>query len=148
MSNFIREYKCVFVSNYDGDTITIDVDLGFDVWRKKLKVRLLGVDTPEIRSGTKESKAAAKLAKARVKELLSAKGEPLIYMSIEKPDKYGRALGDFRDSAGNQLSETLLSEHLAVPWTNDKGLRKVWHEANYIYLVENGLLEGDPNDHD
>lgn len=42
------EYKAQVVSVYDGDTLTVDIDLGFEVWLRKQKIRLAGIDTPEI----------------------------------------------------------------------------------------------------
>ena len=46
------EYKCTVVKIIDGDTVDVDIDLGFDVWLKKQRIRLYGVDTPESRTGT------------------------------------------------------------------------------------------------
>ena len=40
-------YKCVLVRVVDGDTIDINLDLGFGVWLFKQRVRLMGIDTPE-----------------------------------------------------------------------------------------------------
>ena len=42
------EYKAQVVSVYDGETLTVDIDLGFEVWLRKQKIRLAGIDTPEI----------------------------------------------------------------------------------------------------
>ena len=42
-------YKARCVSVYDGDSITLDIDLGFNHWMLNQKIRLLGIDTPEIR---------------------------------------------------------------------------------------------------
>ena len=48
------EYKCTIVRVGDGDTVDVDIDLGFDVWLSKQRVRLYGVDTPESRTRDKE----------------------------------------------------------------------------------------------
>ena len=41
------EYKCIIVNHVDGDTVDVDLDLGFDVWLKDVRFRLTGIDTPE-----------------------------------------------------------------------------------------------------
>ena len=41
------EFKCKLVKVVDGDTIDIDIDLGFGVWLQKQRIRLYGIDTPE-----------------------------------------------------------------------------------------------------
>ena len=50
------EYPCKIKRVIDGDTVDVDIDLGFDVWLKKQRVRLYGVDTPESRTSDKEEK--------------------------------------------------------------------------------------------
>ena len=47
------EYCAKVVSVYDGDTITVDIDLGFGIVLKKQKLRLLGINTPEVRGAEK-----------------------------------------------------------------------------------------------
>ena len=47
-------YKAEVVSVYDGDTITVDIDLGFNVVLRKQKIRLGGINTPEIRGEERE----------------------------------------------------------------------------------------------
>jgi micrococcal nuclease len=44
------EYNCTIVRVVDGDTVDVDIDLGFDTWRRGERIRLYGVDTPECRS--------------------------------------------------------------------------------------------------
>ena len=50
------EYHAKVTEVVDGDTVVIDIDLGFDVVFIKQKVRLLGVDTPESRTSDKTEK--------------------------------------------------------------------------------------------
>ena len=49
------EYRCKVVNVVDGDTVDVDIDLGFGVWMKKQSIRLYGIDTPE-RTSNKERK--------------------------------------------------------------------------------------------
>ena len=62
------EYNAVVVKVVDGDTVDVDIDLGFSVWLKKQRVRLYGLDTPESRTRDKEEKKYGLLAKAKVLE--------------------------------------------------------------------------------
>ena len=41
------EYRCKIVRVVDGDTVDVDIDLGFGIWMHKERVRLYGIDTPE-----------------------------------------------------------------------------------------------------
>ena len=43
----MHEYRCKIVKVIDGDTVDVDIDLGFGVWMKKQRIRLYGIDTPE-----------------------------------------------------------------------------------------------------
>jgi endonuclease YncB( thermonuclease family) len=46
----VHEYHCVITKIIDGDTIDVDIDLGFDCWLHKQRIRLYGIDTPESRT--------------------------------------------------------------------------------------------------
>jgi micrococcal nuclease len=61
------EYKAFVTSVYDGDSITCDLDLGLNVWLKNQKIRLLGIDTPEIRG---EERELGLISKARTQDLV------------------------------------------------------------------------------
>ena len=61
------EYSCKIVRVVDGDTVDVDIDLGFGVWRHKERIRLHGIDTPESRTRDLEEKKFGLLAKAQVK---------------------------------------------------------------------------------
>ena len=50
------EYKCNIVKIVDGDTVDVDIDLGFGVWLKDERVRIMGIDTPESRTSDKTEK--------------------------------------------------------------------------------------------
>lgn len=46
-------YRAEVVSVVDGDTIDVDIDLGFYIWIKKQRIRLLDIDAPEMRGESK-----------------------------------------------------------------------------------------------
>ena len=54
-------FKCVeYLSNYDGDTITVNINEVHPIMGKKIPVRIRGIDTPEIRSKCKYEALQAK----------------------------------------------------------------------------------------
>ena len=85
-------YRFDLVRVVDGDTVEIDIDLGFDLTLRNQMVRLSGIDTPELRGGTPESREHAKLAQQRTGELV---GRAHLFKSDNRDGKYGRLLGDF-----------------------------------------------------
>ena len=44
------EYRCRIDRVVDGDTVDVDIDLGFGVWLREERVRMYGIDTPESRT--------------------------------------------------------------------------------------------------
>ena len=57
------EYKCKMVKVVDGDTVDVDIDLGFGVWLRKQRIRLYGIDTPEARTSDDVEKVYGLAAK-------------------------------------------------------------------------------------
>lgn len=86
--NALYTYKAVVVSVYDGDTVTVDIDLGFRIWMRDQKVRLFGVNTPEIRGA---DRPRGLMVRDLVREWIE--GQEVIIHSIEdRAGKYGRPL--------------------------------------------------------
>tara|TARA_A100000171_G_C2070322_1_gene114371 strand:- start:302 stop:724 length:423 start_codon:yes stop_codon:yes gene_type:complete len=114
-------YKAVLVRVIDGDTIDVDIDLGFDVWLKKQRIRLAGIDSPECRTKNKAEKVLGLAAKARLTELCS--GE----MQLESlgTGKYGRILGIPKTLEGVSMCQILIDEGHAVEYWGGKKV-KVW----------------------
>jgi len=83
------EYRAVVVSVYDGDTIKVDIDLGFGIWKKNETIRLWGIDAPEVRG--EERKAGLK-ARAGLRRLILG-GDVVIQTEKDKKGKYGRYIG-------------------------------------------------------
>tara|TARA_B100000989_G_scaffold247982_1_gene195357 strand:+ start:2054 stop:2395 length:342 start_codon:yes stop_codon:yes gene_type:complete len=86
------EYNAKLVRVIDGDTIDALIDLGFDVWIKK-RIRLYGINTPEVRTRDLEEKKAGILAKERLEEILDGVEGNFILLS-KGIGKYGRCLGE------------------------------------------------------
>ena len=57
------EYNCNIVKVVDGDTVDVDIDLGFGMWLRNERIRLYGIDTPESRTRDPEEKQAGLYAK-------------------------------------------------------------------------------------
>jgi len=77
----------------DGDTIDVDIDLGFDISFSS-RVRLAGIDTPESRTADKAEKALGLEAKAYLKAAIdSAKSVVIKTEKMDSSEKYGRILG-------------------------------------------------------
>ena len=117
------EYRVKILRVVDGDTVDVDIDLGFGVWMHKERVRLYGIDTPESRTRDLEEKKYGKAAKAFLQEKLEA-GTPLLRTFKDGVGKYGRILGEIfiQDSEGKQynINETLKAEGHAYEYFGGK----------------------------
>jgi micrococcal nuclease len=104
----------------DGDTIDVEIDLGFDISITK-RVRLAGIDTPESRTSDKYEKSLGLESKALLKQRLSA--AQTIVIKTEKPDsseKYGRVLGWlFLDEEKTSFNETMIASGYAWSYLGD-----------------------------
>jgi len=122
------EYKFELDRVVDGDTIDVDIALGFDVMLKKQRIRLYGLNTPESRTRDLEEKKYGLAAKARLKELLENAETLSLRTAIDKKarGKYGRILGTlFAD--GVDLNQTLLDEGHAIEYFGGtKNTAKWW----------------------
>jgi len=102
------EYRCRVVSIYDADTFWVEIDLGFRMVHK-VQVRLLNIDTPEIRG---EERVWGLAAKDFLVEWLGPDadhGWPFI-ITTEKTGKYGRWLADLRHADGEVWVTDALKE--------------------------------------
>ena len=117
------EYKAKVVRIIDGDSIELDIDLGFDIVLSKQNVRLYGVDAPESRTRDLVEKEKGLRAKARVEELLASTNGNFILYS-KGVGKYGRCLGEIKIERSVQdvinLNELLINEGLAVSYDGGK----------------------------
>ena len=109
------EYKCKVTRVVDGDTVDIDIDLGFGVWLHKERVRIYGIDTPESRTRDKIEKRFGLLAKEFVKQFVKGSSVILRTQKYDAKGKFGRILGDIIVD-DKSLSETMIQEHHAVAY--------------------------------
>lgn len=108
------QYKVVQVIKViDGDTVEITLDLGFNIHTKQ-KIRISGINTPELKSKVPEEKIKAEKAKDFAQKWFDKHSRATIIVSTTKEDKYGRVLGDFYVEGGPSFSEEMLKEDLAV----------------------------------
>ena len=89
------EYNCKIDRVVDGDTVDVDIDLGFDVWMLKQRIRLYGVDTPESRTRDKVEKVFGNLAKEFVEKRLPVGSKQVLRTKLDGKGKFGRILGEF-----------------------------------------------------
>lgn len=145
------EYRCKVVKVIDGDTVDVDIDLGFGIILKDERVRIMGIDTPESRTRDKVEKKFGLAAKAKLKTLL--KGRPVLKTQINKDGedmkgKFGRILGDFvvEDGYGGYkngslATKILIDEGFAVKYMGgDKDKTKAAHLKNRRKLIEDGIV--------
>ena len=85
------EYRCKIVKIIDGDTVDVDIDLGFGVWLHKERIRLYGIDTPESRTRDLEEKKYGLAAKQFLTNMLDDSGG--IKLKSHGKGKFGRILG-------------------------------------------------------
>ena len=115
----LYEYQAVITSVYDGDTATATVDLGFSILAVKIKLRFYGINTPEIRGGTEETKTAARKSRDYVKDKILNK---TVRMKSVGKGKYGRYLtiiwpiSDEGELATESLNDELIRLGLADPY--------------------------------
>lgn len=109
------EYYGKVVSVYDADTMTIDIDLGFNITIRE-KVRVYGIDTPELRTRNKEEKKLGYKARDLVRDKVLGKK---VGLKAYKPGKFGRYLVDVYYDDIN-LAEELIDAKLALPYFGEK----------------------------
>jgi len=138
-------YRCNVLKVVDGDTVDVDIDLGFGIWQKNERVRIMGIDTPESRTRDKIEKKFGLAAKARLKSLLGPK--PVLRTTISKKGedmkgKFGRVLGDFLIK-DKPVSEIMCQEGHAVAYFGGaKADVQKQHMQNRKKLVEAGIVKG------
>ncbi len=109
-------YRAVVVRVVDGDTIDVDIDLGFYVWIRKQRIRLIGIDAPETRG---ESRPEGLAATDYLKSLID--GQAIILRTVkgsdggDRDDSFGRWLGTIYHGDMDVNAEMIRAGH-AIPY--------------------------------
>jgi len=118
------EYKATVDRWVDGDTVDVNIDLGFDVVLTKQRVRLYGVNTPESRTRDLEEKARGLAAKAYVNEMApSGSVITLVTKTYDAKGKYGRILGEIvvdKEHGTYNVNQMLINEGHAKEYFGGK----------------------------
>ena len=141
----MHEYKVNILKIVDGDTVDVDIDLGFGIWLRNERVRIVGIDTPESRTSDKVEKVFGLAAKARLNSLLGQEAILLSQMNKKGENmkgKFGRILGDFKTmSTGEAIGGILIYEGHAVSYDGEnKEHVQQLHLENRKRLVEEGKV--------
>ena len=138
------EYKVKVVRVIDGDTVDVDIDLGFGIWLRKERVRIMGIDTPESRTRDKVEKKFGLASKAKLKALL--KNGAILKTQVSKKGedmkgKFGRILGDFILDDGRKVTEVLIDEgHAVAYFGGSKDDVDAAHLVNRERLINEGVV--------
>jgi len=132
------KYRVEVTRVVDGDTVDVDIDLGFGMCYKKQRVRLMGIDTPESRTRDLEEKFYGKQSKKFLSSVL--KGKVVTLLSHDK-GKFGRIIGElFVEGDDMSVNQLMIRENHAVPYfgqsKDDTVQGHLWNRAA---LKEKGI---------
>jgi len=138
-------YRAKVVRVIDGDTVDVDIDLGFGIWQKNERVRIMGIDTPESRTRNKIEKKFGLAAKAKLKSIL---GKTTVLKTtinkkgVDMKGKFGRVLGDFLQD-DKSVAKIMCETGHAVPYFGGaKANTQKQHIKNRKKLVAQGVVKG------
>ncbi len=138
------EYRAKVIKVIDGDTVDVDIDLGFGISLNNERVRIMGIDTPESRTRDKVEKKFGLASKARLKELLGKTTVLKTQINKKGEDmkgKFGRVLGDFVTESGKMVTEVMIKEGHCVPYFGgSKEDVQAQHMKNRKRLVKEGVV--------
>jgi len=142
-----NEYDVKVIKIVDGDTVDVDIDLGFGVTLTDERVRIMGIDTPESRTRDRVEDLFGEAAKARLAQLMH-KGGKLITTEDRKGEdmkgKFGRILGDFKVDYNGEMkkvTEILVEEgHAVAYFGGSKDDTQAAHLANRERILNEGLV--------
>jgi micrococcal nuclease len=112
-------YRCIVVKVIDGDTVDVDIDLGFGVWMKKQRIRLFGIDTPESRTRDLEEKKYGLAAKDYLVGMLDDENGITLKTHKDAEGKFGRILGELwrnTNYADKSINDYMIEKHHAVAY--------------------------------
>ena len=136
------EYKIKVRRVVDGDTVDVDIDLGFGVWLYKQRVRLFGIDTPESRTRDLEEKKFGLKAKEYLKKWITTDDDRVVSLLSHGSGKFGRILGELFDPDSMvSINVQMIEGHHAVPYMGQsKEETEMGHLANRSVLNEQGII--------
>ena len=148
------EYKCKVLKVVDGDTVDVDIELGFGIVLTDERVRVMGIDTPESRTSDKVEDLFGEAAKKRVKELMES--DVILITQEDKhgedmKGKFGRILGDFYveryEGKREKLTEVMIDEGHCVPYFGgSKEEVQAQHMVNRKRLLSEGIVSQEDYD--
>ena len=142
------EYRAKINRVVDGDTVDVDIDLGFGIVLTDERVRIMGIDTPESRTSDKVEKLFGLASKYRLQELLGEYAILKTQVSKNGEDmkgKFGRILGDFivEEFEGDErmVTEILIEEgHAVAYFGGSKEEIQMKHMANREKLLREEIV--------
>lgn len=135
------EYKATVKRIIDGDSLILDIDLGFYMFMNETKIRLYGLDTPEMASEDPLLRLQAVLATRYLFDNLQIGEKVIIKTVLDKREKYGRLLATIITKDGLNINEGLIQNKLAVSYhnlTREEQIQK--HYENQQYLINKGFI--------
>lgn len=140
-----NEYDVHVIRVVDGDTVDVDIDLGFGICLKDERVRIMGIDTPESRTSDRVEKLFGLAAKNRLYALLEKDAKLITTEDKSGEDmkgKFGRILGDFRAADGRLVTEIMIEEGHCVPYFGgSKEEVQAQHMINRERLLNEGVVD-------
>lgn len=131
-----RKFPIIINRVIDGDSLDIDIVLGFGIVLQNRRLRLMGVDTPEVRTSDLEEKKYGLLAKSFVEKWCMDKTILLVIReNQDEQDKFGRILGDLLDIDGSSLVNDIIANYHGVAYEGqNKDDIKYQHLKNRIKI--------------
>lgn len=105
-------YNAVVTSIYDGDTIRVNIDLGFNFWKMNETIRLSGIDAPELRG---IERPLGLKSKEWLEKKIPIGSKIIIQTEKDKQEKYGRYLGTIW-ADGVNINLQMMEEKFAIPY--------------------------------
>jgi micrococcal nuclease len=140
-----NEYDVHVIKVVDGDTVDVDIDLGFGICLKDERVRIMGIDTPESRTSDRVEKLFGLAAKDRLYSLLEKDAKLITTEDKSGEDmkgKFGRILGDFRAADGRLVTDIMIEEgHCVAYFGGSKEEIAMKHLANREKLLREGIVD-------
>lgn len=135
------EYKATVKRIIDGDSLVLDIDLGFYMFMNETKIRLYGLDTPEMNSEDPLLRLQAIMATRYLFDNLQVGEKVVIKTILDKREKYGRLLATIIKKDGLNINEGLIQNKLAISYhnlTREEQIQK--HYENQQYLINKGFI--------